>query len=59
MDGTHHIMCYVHDAVYRPFFRGMPPSTEYLLNFYSHFLNHGPGNRMKIHLAVFWCYLLR
>ena len=31
MDVTHHIMRYVHDVVYRPYFRGKPPSTEKLL----------------------------
>ena len=34
MDGTHH----AHDAVYRPFFRGIPPSTK--KNYYSHSLTH-------------------
>ena len=29
MDGAHHIMRV--DAVYRPFFGGIPPSTEKLL----------------------------
>ena len=36
MDGTNQIMCYTHDAVYRPFLRGIPTSTE---NDYSHSLN--------------------
>ena len=31
IDDTHHIMRYAHDAVYRPFCRGIPPSTEKLL----------------------------
>ena len=28
MDGTHNILRYAHGVVYRPFVRGMPPSTE-------------------------------
>ena len=31
MDGTHHIMRYVHYALYHPFFSGIPSSTEKLL----------------------------
>ena len=31
MDGTPHMMRYAHDAVYRQFFRDIPPSTETLL----------------------------
>ena len=31
MDGALHIMYYAHDAVNRPFFGGIPPSTEKLL----------------------------
>ena len=39
IDGTLHIMCYAHDALYRPFFRGMPRSTEKLLqSFHKGFL---------------------
>ena len=31
MDGTHHIMRYVYDAVYRPCFRVIPPFTVKVL----------------------------
>ena len=31
IDGTHHIIRYAHDPVYRPFFGGIPPSTEKVL----------------------------
>ena len=30
LDDSLYIMRYAHDAVYRPFFRGIPPSTEKL-----------------------------
>ena len=30
MEGTHHIMRYVHDAMYRQFFWSKPPSTDKL-----------------------------
>ena len=40
MHGTHHIMRYVHDALYRPFFEGIPPPIENLLqSFLKHVLN--------------------
>ena len=31
MNGTVHIVHYTYDVVYHPFFRGIPPSTENLL----------------------------
>ena len=34
MNDTLHIMRFAHDAVYRPFFRGIPPSTEKLLQLF-------------------------
>ena len=32
MDGTHHIMRYAYDGVYRLLFRGIPLSTKKLLH---------------------------
>ena len=56
MDGTHHIMRYAHDAVFRPFFRGIPPSAEKLVQSLLKWTSSFPLSESDDETIIFWIF---